>query len=193
MENGVFCIAHMIREQDSATETLVKVQDTLERHCISARRPKLGYHITAISPFRTTEKGARLVAWAFDYWDSVMLSAVPEREAHFGAFGIKFDFFRNPDEDAFVIRLHMDPVLSRAIERGRKKISEIAEWVYVPENYDFNPHVTIAKGKGIFSPISDLINHGTIQQRTAQNLIVRLEPPKVLRRHEPSGRWEPIG
>ncbi len=191
MQTGIYCIAHTIREYDPAIATVVRIRDVLDHHGIKTSRPKMGYHITAIPPFRTTEDAAKMVAWACDYWDSVMLAAVPASDLTFSASGIRFDFFRGQPNDTFIIRLEMDPTISRAIERGRKRIPDVAEWVYPPENYDFNPHLSIGEGENVFGPIGKLVRQNIIPAKDA-NVIVRLEPPKVLRKNEARRCWEPV-
>lgn len=192
MKTGIYCIAHTIREHEPAIGKIIQVRDTLERHGIKVERPKMGYHVTAISPFRASEEAAKLAAWALDYWDAALISNI-SGDIHLGAFGTKFDFFRNDKTDTLVVRLEVDKVLGRAIERGRKKIPDIAEWIYPPENYDFNAHVTIGEGKDIYAPVNDLLTRDVIPSRIASTMILRLEPPKVLRKNEASRKWEPVG
>lgn len=190
MKLGTYCIAHTIREHDPAITTIRGIGDTLEQRGVRLKRPKIGYHITAIPPFRTTEEAAKAAAWICDYWDSTLLSLLPRSGALFAAYGTQFDFFRNPGVDAFVIRVKMDDVIARAIERGRKRIPDIAEWVYPPESYDFNGHVTIGKGEGISIPIQRLIAKKAIS--LPPQMVIALEPPKVLRENVGAGTWEPV-
>lgn len=192
MKTGTFIIAHTIREQDPTIEALINLHRVLERNGVKLELPKLGFHISAITPFRASEETARLVAWMCDYWDTTILTTLQESDRQFSAYGTKFDFFRSPDKDAFIIRLKMNEVLGRAIERGRKKIPDIAEYVYPPVNYDFNPHITIGEGQGVYEPIAELIERGVIKPTIASNLIVRMEPPKVLRKNGRVAGWSPV-
>lgn len=189
---GIYCIAHTIRENDPAIGKIIQTRDTMERYGIKSERPKMGYHVTAIPPFRASEEAAKLAAWALDYWDAALITNL-SGNVHLGAYGTKFDFFRSIKADTLIIRLEVDKVLGRAIERGRKKIPDIAEWVYPPESYDFNPHVTIGEGEDIYAPVNNLIVRDILPSKIASTMILRLEPPKVLRKNEASKRWEPVG
>lgn len=192
MESGIYCIAHALREQDWMNQKLMEVQSILDKYGIDARTPKIGHHVTLIPPFRTTEAAAKLLAWGLDYWDTVRLGGVEGYDRNFGAIAIGFDFFRNEKEDAFIIRLRVDGYLMRAVERGRKKIPEIAEWIYPIESYDFNPHLTVVEGKGVADKVEKLLSSGKLPKHYVQGFSLRFEVPQVLRKNELMRRWEPV-
>jgi 2'-5' RNA ligase len=167
---------------------LEKWRRTLEEQGILVSPPKMGNHITLIPPFWHMEDAAQLLAWGFDMWDSVILAGMG---GVYESRGREFDFFRNKDEDAFVIRIDMPPLFERAVERGRAKIPKMAKWKYPPESYEFNPHVTIGVGKDISGPIQQLLQSEALGQSSWFS-VNTTQVPRVLRKSEASGRWEPV-
>lgn len=192
MELNTYCVAHMIREKSVGIDDIEEVRDLLRAKKVVFSPPKLGNHITLIPPFRTTEKSARSLAAGLDYFDSVLLSSLSAHKKGFCALGQTFDFYRNPDVDAFIVRLKINPVIGRAVERWRKRIPEIATWVFPPASYDFNPHITIGEGRGIYRKISRLIDAEVIREGLASEMKLNLEAPRVLRKNEAHKIWEPV-
>lgn len=193
MKLNTYCVAHVVRERNYITGRINSIRKILDEHGIQAISHNLGYHVTFLAPFRTTEEAAKLLAWGLDLWDTVRVGENPTGE-RFGATGTGFDFFRSEKEDAFAISLLVDGYFMRAVERGRKRIPEIAEWVYPPTNYDFNPHITLCTGKGVANQIEPLVETGTISKRYATEAFhVDFEAPRVLRKTEGvTTRWEPV-
>lgn len=184
-----YCIAHTLRHTNGAIESIEKIRTTLKDAGIVAAPPKLGYHITLIPPFRTLE----MVAQAFDAGMNYMDSTQIVHGAPLGAIGIKFDFFRNSDKDAFIIRLKISDVVGRAVERWRATIPSIAEWVYSPpETYQFNPHITIMEGPQLYTQMYPLLREGVIPPNDAV-IVSDLEAPRVLMQDELTRTWGPIG
>lgn len=192
VERGVYCIAHAIREDDWVHKKLMELRSLLDKNNVPTTAPKMGNHVTLIPPFRTTEAAAKLLAWGLDYWDTVRLGHAQDHDKNFGAIATGFDFLRSEKDDAFVVTLRVDSYLVRAIERGRKKIPEIAEWVHV-NNYDFNPHLTVVEGEGIADTIKQLIDSGKIPRHYMDSFALRFEVPRVLRKNELMHRWDPVG
>lgn len=195
MKLGLFCIAHTIRERTALSHELAVIREILHMRGISLRQPKMGLHMTAIPPFWADEDAARLLAWGFDYWDSSLIDQTQESRENFKVWSAGFGFFRNPGEpEVFTLRLGINNILARAIERGRKKIPDIAKWEYPPENYDFNPHITIGEGKkeqNVYTLVTNRFLCGETSY-SMKEAVYHLEAPKVLRKNEKSGRWEPV-
>ena len=189
---NIYCIAHAIRENDWAHGKLRELRSILDKNRITTTSPKLGNHVTLIPPFRTTEAAAKLLAWGLDYWDTVRLGSVQEHDKYFGAIATGFEFFEGDEGDAFIVQLRVDSHLTRAVERGRKKIPEIAEWVHI-KNYDFNPHITVAEGKGLAESVRRLISTGKLPRHYMDSFSISFEVPRVFRKNLLMHRWEPVG
>lgn len=197
MKKGLYCIVHAVRERTELSQMAMGIRDLLHAKGVSLRQPKMGLHMTAIPPFWTDEGNAKLLAWGFDYWDSALIGQTQENRENFKVWGVGFDFFRNPGEgEAFILKLSISDVLARAIERGRKKIPDIAKWKYPPENYDLNPHITLGegeKGRDIYTPINRFLQDGTIRSKKATEIVYYLDAPRVLRKNEEEGgKWQPV-
>jgi 2'-5' RNA ligase len=193
MKLSTYCVAHVVREQEYIKQRIREMRQILDKRRLQTFTPSLGHHVTLLPPFRTTDEAAKLLAWGLDVWDTVRIGEKPAGDEDFGATGVGFDFFRSEKEDAFVIRLMVQDYLARAVERGRKRIPEIAEWVYPPANYDFNPHLTIVTGKGIADSIETLVEEGVLPKSYTENFFINFEAPRVFRKVEAAhSRWEPV-
>ncbi len=187
MRFNVYCLAHQLRDTNGAMEDIQKIQTILQEQGVAARVPKLGYHITLLPPFRTTEDVAKSLAFGMDYMDAVRV----DMGARVGIIGTKFDFFRATDEDAFIIRLKIDENILRTVERWRSRLSEIADWVYPPESYDYNPHLTLVKGPQIYGRVNRLLSEGVIPASFA-NIVSDMEAPRVLLQDPETRAWRPV-
>lgn len=182
----LFCVATSVRETTQEHQLLTSWRKKLEEGGVSIKPPKMGLHMTLIPPFWHTKEAAELLGWGFDLWNS---SIVGTNGTHHSR-GSKFDFFLSKEEDALVVRLQVDPLIEQAVERGRAKIPKMARWKFPPENYEFNPHITIGVGKEIHLRSREILR--TEEFGAASWLNVTFGPPKVLMKNESDGRWIPV-
>jgi 2'-5' RNA ligase len=191
MKVGVFSIVHLIRDDHQSARGLEGIKRTLEGKGIRLRYPKLGTHITLIPPFRTDEDAAKLLAWGYNY-NHMMDIGIPSL-SHPGwlAQGTGYDFFRNEDVDAFIVRMSVGNLIAHAVEQWRAQIPQIASWVYPPEGHAYTPHVTVGKGKGVADVIEPLIKSGEIPINHATDFSFELRSPQVMRETE-GGKWERV-
>jgi hypothetical protein len=184
-----YCIAHTLRETNEAIVTIESIREIMKGRGIVAKPPNMGNHITLIPPFRTLEIVAKAFASGMDYHDATQMS----NGSHLGVIGVKFDFFRNSDMDAFIIRLKISDTVRRAVERWRATIPNIAEWVYPPpENGHFNPYITVAEGPQLYSQVYPWLREGSIPEGSA-GIVSDVEAPRVYVQDESTRMWRPLG
>jgi len=126
----------------------------VRRECLkitpTAKSPKLGDHTTLLPPFRAHPDEMRHFSMALEITQTLY---EPIRTHRNEAKTKEFDFFRNPGNDALVLRLCLPEGYRSMIEKCREKISDFAEWTFPPHDNIFHPHVCVVEEACLYSKI----------------------------------------
>jgi len=145
-----FTVVHNYRKSSLVSGAVSRVRYECRKIVPRAKVPKLGDHTTAIPPFiahcdemKYFSMGLNIARALYEATRGV------QSEAKTG--GIYF--FRNPENDALVVKVLVSNRYKKMVEKYREEISLFADWVFPPHENIFNPHLCIAEGAGIYEKL----------------------------------------
>ncbi len=175
---------------------LDKLISDIRKDCLkissTAKVPNLGDHTTSIPTFKTSVCEAKQIVMALNisraYHEAV-------KRNHIDAKTEKLDFFRNPNNDAFILRVALPKGYSAMVEKCREEISSrtVIEWVFPLLENKYNPHICILEERGLYEKIKPLIRG--MQKRFIAGVKFSLPFPQLMIKvKEGEGtRWEVFG
>jgi hypothetical protein len=165
------------------------MREKMDGEGIVFQSPKMGDHITFISPFRASELEIQWLAAGLSFCKAFHNADVPRCVAT----SERLHFFRNEDVDALVVRITVNQQLRDIVEQWRSKLPKTNEWVYPPDSYLFNAHATVAEGKKLFNHIAGLGGaEKAFKEIAAMNKIVVPIDYPIIWEKTANRQWKPV-
>lgn len=140
MPSSIYCIAFPILEETlQLREHIGTAYRLLGEAEIDFRKPKLGLHVTVIPPFRA--ENAQLIALGLQMMCALHSQKKEKMVMEIGAE----HFFENDDCFAVVFKTSINDLFKERVTEWRAGFGRMFSWVYPPESYFYNPHLTIAE------------------------------------------------
>jgi hypothetical protein len=162
MRHKQYALALIFEEEHNTSllNTLRGLFTCLKNSEIVSKAPKMGEHLTILPPFEASEDEAGMLSLGI----GIMRQLV---EHNYNGFIIptfqKEDFFENATTSTVVLRYSVNDRFKEMVSSWRMRFGERFTYVYPPESFFFNPHITIAEcpqitKKEILSQISSTGN-----------------------------------
>jgi len=147
MKTHQFVVAHRYLDHSALAGIVNSLRKECKKICPTAKEPKLGNHTTILPTSRSPIDEMRQFSMGLKIAESLYGTKKSHQNE---AKTIGFDFFRNPGNDAFILRLAFPEHYQEMMVECRRQIERFSEWVFPLHSTVVNPHICIIEGKDLF-------------------------------------------
>ena len=169
-----FIVAHCYTPSSPLATAVAILRKECKKISPTAKVPKAGDHTTILPTFRAPMDEMRQFSMAL----SIAEKLCGERNSYRNkARTAGFDFFRNPGNDALIIRIEISQEYRALVEDCRRQLSDFSDWVFPLHDNTFNPHACVIEEQDLFWKLNP---HMPRLQRQIPIVGFYLPFPKVL-------------
>jgi len=169
-----FTFVHRYKRDSVISHLVDEIRAKCKEICPNAIEPKLENHTTSIPPILAPLDEMRYMTIGLGIQDVLNGEVHSERNR---AEVAGLDFFRNPRNDALVLRLKVSPEYKEFICFWRENMHKFTNWKFPPFGDTYNPHICIIEDYGLFENLHPYMNE---IEKLVQPISFHLPSPKVM-------------
>lgn len=148
MRPELFTFAQIHEDESPIAVLADTIENECRKYCPTAKKPKMKRHTTVIPPLWATPDEMWFVVSTL-LMAGALLGDEPSKFNKAKVSGLHF--FRNPGVDAMVLKLDVSKEYRDAVTFCREKMYSFSHWKFDPIGDNYDPHVTIAEGEGLYN------------------------------------------
>lgn len=169
-----FTFVHRYKRDSVISRVVDEIRAKCKEIYPNAIEPKLENHTTSIPPILAPLDEMRYMTIGLGIQDVLHGEVCSERNK---AEVERLDFFRNPGNDALVLRLKVSAEYKEFVCFWRENMHKFTNWRFPPFGDTYNPHICIIEGPGLFE---DIGKHMHEIEKLVQPINFYLPSPKVM-------------
>ncbi len=187
MKQHTYVLASQTPEKESLWNFLQHTRNILLAKGVPHQIPKLGWHLTHITPFEATQVETVWFLLGLLFGSTLYSHSNPRRIIRTTGF----DFFDGPNESkSLVLRLETDEDFREKISHCRSVIQQLTSVRFPAKNFQANFHVTVAE----WIPPGAITRRRKLWKQILEShkvpIVTEVEPPKLYMK-EPDA-WVPV-